>query len=33
MGIVRYVQIVSEITHLPDMEGAFVKAIHLAEEK
>ena len=33
MGIIRYVQIVPEITHLPDMEGAFTRAVQLAEEK
>ena len=31
-GIVRYIQVVPEITHLPDMEKAFQKAIELAKE-
>lgn len=31
-GIVRYIQVVPEITHLPDMEKAFEKAIDLANE-
>ena len=25
-GIVRYIQVVPELTHLPDMESAFAKA-------
>jgi len=29
-GIVRYIQVVPDITHLPDMEEAFTKAIALA---
>lgn len=29
-GIVRYIQVVPDITHLPDMEKAFTKAIALA---
>jgi thiol peroxidase len=28
-GIVRYIQVVPDITHLPDMENAFAKAIEL----
>ena len=31
-GIVRYIQVVPDITHLPDMEGAFQKAMELATE-
>ncbi len=31
-GRVRYIQVVPEMTHLPDMEGAFRKAVELAEE-
>lgn len=31
-GIVRYVQVVSEMTHLPDMDKAFEKATQLAKE-
>jgi len=31
-GIVRYIQVVPEITHFPDMDGAFQKAIELAKE-
>jgi thiol peroxidase len=31
-GIVRYIQVVPEMTHLPDMEGAFRKASELAKE-
>jgi len=31
-GVVRYIQIVPEITHLPDMEAAFRKAEQLAGE-
>ncbi len=30
-GVVRYLQVVPELTHLPDMEAAFVKATALAE--
>lgn len=30
-GIVRYIQVVPELTHLPDMEKAFDKAVELAE--
>jgi len=30
MGTVRYIQVVPEITHLPDMEKAFQQAIELA---
>jgi thiol peroxidase len=29
-GIVRYIQVVPDITHLPDMEKAFQKAMELA---
>jgi thiol peroxidase len=28
-GIVKYIQVVPEITNLPDMEKAFTKAIEL----
>jgi len=31
-GIVRYIQVVPEMTHLPDMEAAFRKAIQLLQE-
>jgi thiol peroxidase len=31
-GMVRYIQVVPEITHLPDMEKAFQKAIELSKE-
>lgn len=31
-GIVRYIQVVPEMTHLPDMEKAFEMAIELAKE-
>ena len=31
-GIVRYIQVVPELSHLPDMEKAFEKAIELAKE-
>ena len=31
-GIIQYIQVVPEMTHLPDMEGAFRKAIQLLEE-
>jgi len=31
-GIVRYIQVVPEMTHLPDMDKAFEKAIELAKE-
>jgi thiol peroxidase len=31
-GIVRYIQVVPEMTHLPDMEKAFEKATELAKE-
>lgn len=30
--IVRYIQVVPEMSHLPDMEKAFEKAIGLAKE-
>ena len=32
-GLVQYIQVVPEITHLPDMEAAFEKAIALSKEK
>ncbi len=32
-GKVRYIQVVPEITHMPDMEAAFLKATQLAKEK
>jgi thiol peroxidase len=32
-GKVRYIQVVPEITHMPDMETAFQRAIQLAREK
>ena len=32
-GIVRYIQVVPEITHLPDMEKAFAVAIELSTKK
>jgi thioredoxin-dependent peroxiredoxin len=32
-GVVRHIQVVPEITHLPDMEKAFAKAKELANEK
>ena len=32
-GVVRYIQVVPEITHLPDMERAFQKAIELNKEQ
>jgi thiol peroxidase len=32
-GIVQYIQVVPEMTHLPDMERAFEKAMELANEK
>jgi thiol peroxidase len=31
-GIVRYIQVVPEMTHLPDMEKALAKANELARE-
>jgi len=31
-GMVRYIQVVPDITHLPDMEKAFQKAMELAKE-
>ncbi len=31
-GVVRYIQVVPEMTHLPDMEKAFEKAIELAKD-
>jgi thiol peroxidase len=31
-GIVRYIQVVPEMTHLPDMDKAFEKAIELTRE-
>ena len=30
-GVVRYIQVVPELTHLPDMETAFQKAVELAK--
>ena len=32
-GIVQYIQVVPEITYLPDMEAAFKKTIEIAEAK
>jgi thiol peroxidase len=32
-GIVRYIQVVPEMTHLPDMNKAFEKAVELAKER
>ena len=32
-GKVRYIQVVPEMTHMPDMEEAFLRATQLAEEK
>ncbi len=32
-GVVRYIQVVPEMTHLPHMEGAFEKAIQLLKEE
>jgi thioredoxin-dependent peroxiredoxin len=32
-GIVRYLQVVPELTHLPDMKRAFAEATRLAEEQ
>lgn len=32
-GVVRYIQVVPEITHLPDMEAAFSRAEELLKEK
>jgi thiol peroxidase len=31
-GIVRYIQVVPEMTHLPDMDKAFKKASELVKE-
>jgi thiol peroxidase len=31
-GIVRYIQVVPDITHLPDMERAFLRATELSRE-
>ena len=31
-GIVRYIQVVPDITHLPDMDRAFQKAAELSKE-
>ena len=31
-GLIRYIQIVPEITHMPDMERAFQEAINLVRE-
>jgi len=33
LGIVRYIQVVPELSHLPDMEAAFTKAKELLREK
>jgi thiol peroxidase len=32
-GVVQYIQVVPEMTHLPDMERAFEKAMELAKER
>lgn len=32
-GMVRYIQVVPEMTHLPDMDKAFEKAVELAKEE
>jgi thioredoxin-dependent peroxiredoxin len=32
-GIVRHIQVVPEVAHLPDMDGAFLKAERLAKEQ
>jgi thiol peroxidase len=32
-GIVKYIQVVPEMSHLPDMDRAFEKAIELSEER
>ncbi|MGD9031748.1 MAG: hypothetical protein PVH02_03735 [Desulfobacteraceae bacterium] len=32
-GKVRYIRVVPEMTHMPDMEEAFLKATQLAQEK
>ena len=32
-GTVRYIQVVPEMAHLPDMEKAFEKTIELAKER
>jgi thiol peroxidase len=32
-GNVRYIQVVPEMTHMPDMEEAFLKATQLAAQK
>ena len=32
-GVVRYIQVVPELTHLPDMDRAFKEAVRLAESK
>ena len=29
-GVIRYIQVVPELTHLPDMDAAFKKALDLA---
>jgi thiol peroxidase len=31
-GIVRYIQVVPEMTHLPDMERAFQAAVEIAKQ-
>jgi thioredoxin-dependent peroxiredoxin len=33
LGKIRYVQVVPELTKLPDMERAFDKALELSKEK
>jgi thiol peroxidase len=32
-GIVRYIQVVPEMSHLPDMDKAFERAIELTKER
>ncbi|MEW6571493.1 MAG: thiol peroxidase [Nitrospirota bacterium] len=32
-GVIQYIQVVPEITHLPDMDAAFKKALEIAEAK
>jgi thiol peroxidase len=31
-GIVRYIQVVPEMSHLPDLDRAFEKAVELTKE-
>jgi hypothetical protein len=33
LGKVRYIQVVPELTKLPDMERAFKRAVEISEEK